>query len=150
MTMGNRPRSQARAARTSKRCAQKDDSRQRKTPICGLGERCTATRRNLTRRRRARDASHIQFPTSPWRRFANVLELFTRLARDKLPAAYLLTRDDGKRWAHSDWDELVRDAATRAELPKGTCLYTLRHSFITQALLDSMSTLEVTPARHSR
>lgn len=72
------------------------------------------------------------------------LELFTRLARDKLPAAYLLTRDDGKRWAHSDWDKLVRDAAARAELPKGTCLYTLRHSFITQALLDGMSTLEVT------
>jgi integrase len=72
------------------------------------------------------------------------LDLFTRLARDKLPAAYLLTRDDGKPWTHSDWDELVRDAATRGELPKGTCLYTLRHSFITQALLDGMSTLEVT------
>ena len=71
------------------------------------------------------------------------LEHFFRLARDKLPAAYLLTRDDGRPWAHSDWDELVKDAATRAELPEGTCLYTLRHSFTTQTLVDGMSTLEV-------
>jgi integrase len=69
--------------------------------------------------------------------------LFTQFARDKMPNAYLLTRDDGKPWAHSDWDELVKEAAARAELPPSTCLYTLRHSFITQALLDGVSTLEV-------
>ena len=48
--------------------------------------------------------------------------LFTRLSKGKLPAAPLLTRDDGKPWGHSDWDELVRDAAKAAKLPKGTCL----------------------------
>jgi integrase len=69
--------------------------------------------------------------------------LFERLAKAKLPAAYLLTRDDGKPWAHSDWDELVRDAAERAELPVGVCLYTLRHSWITQAITDGMSVLTV-------
>jgi len=31
----------------------------------------------------------------------------------------------------------------QAGLPSQTCLYTLRHSFITQALLDGVSTLEV-------
>jgi integrase len=71
------------------------------------------------------------------------IALFTRLAKSKLPAAPLLTRDDGKPWAHSDWDELVRDAAKAAKLPKGTCLYTLRHSFITQAITDGMTTLDV-------
>ena len=71
------------------------------------------------------------------------VDLFIRAARDKLPTAYLLTRDDGKPWAHSDWDELVKEAANDAGLPPETCLYTLRHSFITQALLDGMSTLEV-------
>jgi integrase len=71
------------------------------------------------------------------------LELFMHSARDKLPAAYLLTRDDGGPWAHSDWDELVKDAARLAGLPEATCLYTLRHSFITQTLIDGMSTLEV-------
>lgn len=74
---------------------------------------------------------------------APAVALFARLARDKLPTAFLLTRNDGKPWAHSDWDELVKEAAATAELPKETCLYTLRHSFITQVLLDGMSTLEV-------
>jgi len=71
------------------------------------------------------------------------IELFHRLSRDKLPTAYLLVRDDGKPWGHSDWDELVKRAAAAAGLPANTCLYTLRHSFITQALLDGVSTLEV-------
>ncbi|MEX2051911.1 MAG: tyrosine-type recombinase/integrase [Steroidobacteraceae bacterium] len=71
------------------------------------------------------------------------LALFKRLARNRLPGARLLTRDDGKPWAHSDWDEFVRDAAAAARLPSGTCLYTLRHSFITQALTDGMATLDV-------
>ena len=71
------------------------------------------------------------------------LALFNRLSKLKLPSARLLTRDDGKPWAHSDWDELVRDAGKAAELPKGVCLYTLRHSFITQAITDGMTTLDV-------
>jgi integrase len=71
--------------------------------------------------------------------------VFARLAKDKMPSAFLFMRDDGKPWAlsHKKWDALVRAAAARAELPAGTCLYTLRHSFITQALLDGVSTLEV-------
>lgn len=71
------------------------------------------------------------------------LALLTRLAADKLPNAHLFVRDDGKRWAHSDWDELVRGAAEKAELPKGCCLYTFRHCFITEALLGGMATLAV-------
>jgi integrase len=69
--------------------------------------------------------------------------LLTRLAKSKLPNARLLVRDDGEPWAHSDWDELVRDAAKKAKLPTGVCLYTLRHSFITTALTSGMSTLDV-------
>jgi site-specific recombinase XerD len=38
---------------------------------------------------------------------------------------------------------LVRAAAVNAGLQSGVCLYTLRHSFITQALMDGMSTLDV-------
>jgi integrase len=71
------------------------------------------------------------------------LALFKRLAKSKLPAARLLVRDDGKPWAHSDWDELVRAAATAAKLPTGTCLYTLRHSFITQAIQGGLNVLDV-------
>jgi integrase len=69
--------------------------------------------------------------------------LFDRLAQHKGPHDLLFTRADGKPWAHSDWDELVRAAAGKAGLPAGVCLYTLRHSFITQALMDGMTTLDV-------
>ena len=78
--------------------------------------------------------------------------LFERLSKDKLPEAFLLMKDDGAAWGHSDWDELVRDAAGRARvgdgeqakpLPAGVCLYTLRHSWISAALLDGISLLEV-------
>jgi integrase len=71
------------------------------------------------------------------------LVVFKRVAKGKLPTAPLFTRDDGKAWAHSDWDELVRAAGAAAKLPNGTCLYTLRHSFITQAITDGMTTLDV-------
>lgn len=77
-------------------------------------------------------------PLSP-----SALALFKRLAKDKLPSAPLLTRDDGKPWGHSDWDELVRAAAEKAKLPAGVCLYTLRHCFVTQAITDGMTTLDV-------
>ena len=71
------------------------------------------------------------------------IDLFKRLAQGKLPAANLLTRDDGKSWQRSDWYQLVRDAASKAKLPGGVVLYTLRHSWITEALLAGMPTLEV-------
>ena len=71
------------------------------------------------------------------------LTLFKRLAKGKLPGAYLLNRDDAEPWRHSDWDELVRDAAKRAKLPRGVVLYTLRHSWITEALKGGMATLDV-------
>jgi integrase len=66
--------------------------------------------------------------------------LFKRLAQSKLPNARLLVRDDGQAWQHSDWDQMVRAAAATAKLPKGVCLHTLRHSFITQALTDGLAT----------
>jgi integrase len=68
---------------------------------------------------------------------------FKRVTKDKLPTAHLLTRDDGKRWEHSDWDELVRAAAEKAKLPQGCCLYTLRHSWISEAISGGMTTLDV-------
>lgn len=64
--------------------------------------------------------------------------ILARLARGKLPAAYLFTRADGKPWQHSDQDELMREAATRARLPKGTVFYTLRHTFIANAITGGM------------
>jgi len=71
------------------------------------------------------------------------LKLFKRLAKSKLPSAHLFTADDGKPWTHCGWTVPVREAAAKAKLPKGTVLYTLRHSWITETLLAGMATLEV-------
>jgi integrase len=69
--------------------------------------------------------------------------LFERVSRDKLPTAYLLTREDGAQWTRVGWDRSLRSVVKLAHLPAGVCLYTLRHSFITEALLAGLATLTV-------
>jgi integrase len=71
------------------------------------------------------------------------IALFERLSKSKTPLAYLFERKPGLRWTHSSWDHLVRKAAEDAELPEGVCLYTLRHSFITEAISGGLTTLDV-------
>lgn len=70
-------------------------------------------------------------------------ELFARLSKSKLPSAFLLTRNDGAPWAHSDQDELMRAAAKKARLPAGAVFYTLRHSFIAASLTAGMDVTTV-------
>jgi integrase len=72
------------------------------------------------------------------------MELFRRLAKGKLPNAPMLTRENGEPWDQSIlWSREIRAAAARAELPNGVVLYSLRHSFITEALRAGMATLDV-------
>jgi integrase len=68
--------------------------------------------------------------------------LIKRLCKDKLPAAPIFTRDDGKPWGHSDWDDLVRKARDCAQLNAITA-YDLRHSFITESLTGGVDPLTV-------
>ena len=66
------------------------------------------------------------------------LKFFKRLCKGKLPPTPLLP------WEHSAiWAREIRAAAKRAALPPGVVLYTLRHSFITEALRAGMPTLDV-------
>jgi integrase len=65
------------------------------------------------------------------------LTFFARVSRGKLPGAPLLPRPNGKPWAHSDQDELMRAAVKKAKLPRDTVFYTLRHSFIATALKEA-------------
>jgi integrase len=81
------------------------------------------------------------------------LGLFERLAKSKLPNALLLARDDGMPWTRIEWSRQIRVAAEAAtpkdsegketKLPPGVVLYTCRHSFIAQALMDGMPTFDV-------
>lgn len=74
---------------------------------------------------------------------APAVTLFKRLAKGKKPDDFLLLREGGRAWGHSDWDELVKAAAKAAKLPRETCLYTLRHSWISQMIADGMTTVDV-------
>lgn len=69
--------------------------------------------------------------------------LFDRLAKDKLPKAHLFTQDGKKAWTADAWSEPVRAAAARAGLPAGVTLYTLRHCWITDAIVGGMDLLTV-------
>lgn len=71
------------------------------------------------------------------------IHLFKRLAKGKAPDDRLLTREDGRPWGHSDWDELVKDAAKAAKLSPKTCLYSLRHTWISEQIAGGMTTLDV-------
>lgn len=69
--------------------------------------------------------------------------LFDRLAKDKLPTAYLFTKDNGHPWAAHDWRDAFKEAVQAAGLPPETVLYTLRHSWITDAITGGIDLLTV-------
>jgi integrase len=69
-------------------------------------------------------------------------ELFERLAKGKLPAEQMFT-DEGGAWTPQAWAPLVKAAAAKAELPPEVVVYTLRHCWITDAILSGMDLLTV-------
>lgn len=68
--------------------------------------------------------------------------LLDRLSKDKLPGANLFT-NGGRAWTSTDWAKPVREAAAKANLPAGVTIYTLRHCWITDALVGGMDPLTV-------
>jgi integrase len=77
-------------------------------------------------------------PLSP-----DAFKLFERRAESKLPAAFMFTMDDGRKWESHEWAKPIREAAAKAGLELGVCLYTMRHCFITDALAGGMPPLDV-------
>lgn len=58
-------------------------------------------------------------------------QFFEECAKNKLPAAPLLARADGKPWSKDAWKKPIKDAVIAAGLPATATAYTLRHSVIT-------------------
>ena len=67
------------------------------------------------------------------------IELFKTQAKGKLPSAYLFTRDDGNPWKRNNQQKPFRSACNAAKLPKEFVFYSLRHYFISRALLAGMN-----------
>lgn len=68
--------------------------------------------------------------------------LFDRLAKGKLPAVPMFT-NGGAIWKPHDWRELVKAAAKAAKVSDSVVLYTLRHCWITDAIVGGMDLLTV-------
>ena len=68
---------------------------------------------------------------------------FMEMAKNKLPDAPLLTRDNIHQWKSRDQVELMREAVTKTALSKDVVFYTLRHSFIANAVIQGMDLYSV-------
>lgn len=69
---------------------------------------------------------------------------FAKLVKNKLPAAPMLTRADGKRWDKDAWKYPIKDAVKAAGLPLAATAYALRHSTITDLVaVHKLPTLTV-------
>lgn len=69
--------------------------------------------------------------------------LFEEACKDKLPAAPIFARADGRAWDKDGWKWPVKAAAVAAMLPEGTTAYTLRHSTISDLVHDGLDLLTV-------
>lgn len=73
--------------------------------------------------------------------------VFKRLVKNSLPNAPLVMAPGGGHWKPGKQKTPMKKAATKAGMPKGTILYTLRHSWITHALSgDSLPLMTVADA----
>lgn len=78
-----------------------------------------------------------EIPLSPAAR-----ALMDRLAKSKLPEALMFTRN-GEPWTPQAWAPMVKAAAEKAQVPADVVAYSLRHSWITDAIIGGMDLLTV-------
>ena len=64
---------------------------------------------------------------------------FKKLPKDKLPTAYLHTKENGKPWGRTHQQRPMTAAIKAAKLPHDTTFYALRHTHISRALLASVN-----------
>ena len=64
-------------------------------------------------------------------------------AAAKLPAAWLFSRADGRRWDRFSWRDAINAGVAAAKLPKAVCAYTLRHSAITDLVTSGLDLFHV-------
>ena len=81
-------------------------------------------------------ARRIQLPTE-------AAALLTAQAKNKLPAASLLARGNGKAWDKNSWKLPIRAAVKTAGLPGDATAYTLRHSTITDLVSAGLPLLTI-------
>jgi hypothetical protein len=74
---------------------------------------------------------------------AAAAELFAAQVKDKLPAAPLFMRRNGKAWDKNTWRLPIAAAVAAARLPSAATAYTLRHSTITDLVRSGLPLLTI-------
>lgn len=74
---------------------------------------------------------------------AEAVAHFKACAKDKLPGAWLVSRDDGRAWNKDSWADAIDPAAAAAKLPAATCAYSLRHAVITDLVTHGLDLFTV-------
>jgi len=70
---------------------------------------------------------------------AEAVKFFEGIAAGKAPDALLLPKDDGSAWGASHQIRPMAAAVKAAHLPADTCMYSLRHTAASQAILAGMN-----------
>jgi len=70
-------------------------------------------------------------------------KLFRAASKNKLPAALLLPRADGKAWDRHWWKKLFTEAVKTAKLPQSVVLYVIRHTAISEMIAGGMDSFLV-------
>lgn len=80
----------------------------------------------------------IKLPAHTW-------QLFTHQCENKLPAAHVFTRSDGKPWDKDSWKKPFKAAAAESGLSDKATTYCLRHSTITDLVphLDLLTVAQI-------
>lgn len=66
------------------------------------------------------------------------LKYFKKMAKNKLPKAFLLVKDDGSLWGRAHQTRPWKAARKAAKLPHDAVFYSLRHYHISKALLSGV------------
>lgn len=74
---------------------------------------------------------------------AQARKLFGECTKNKLPGAFIFTRDNGTEWTRHTWNEPIAEVLTSVGLPTGTTAYVLRHSTITDLITAGLPLLTV-------
>lgn len=72
-----------------------------------------------------------------------LVNFFTEQVKNKPPDSYIFTRRDGEQWTRHVWKDRIKSASKAAGLPDGTVLYSLRHSTITDLIVNGLDLMTV-------
>ena len=70
---------------------------------------------------------------------SSTMKFLEKQAKGRSPSQPIFCRNDGSSWNRNSWKKPIRAAAIAANLPTATTAYTLRHSVITDLVMDGQS-----------